>query len=282
MIGYSLSGKIETNKSGYQKLLDFYNYAKNNNNCWFNLDITNLEWIDANLSANLFLFCHLLKKKNNLKFFIDYSTLKGHLEVLNRNGFAYHIVESKEHFKPYDHKDSTIPLKAFKIDDVDGFSSYIENTLLKHRGLDRVKYDDKSRLKSNYFEVFDNVGIHSNTETPIFACGQLFPTNNELKFTLIDYGDGFLKKIAEYTKDTEKIKIARRAIDWAVKGNSTKVDAKGGNGLKGIILYCLKNGGSLHIISDDCYWEFQNKSINYHKLENNIKGVTVNLIFKYL
>jgi len=282
MNSYSLVGRIETNKEGYQKLLNFYNYANKHNNCWFNLDITNLEWIDANLSANLFLFCHLLKKKNKIKFFIDYYTLKGYLEVLNRNGFAYFVVENKENFLQYDYKDTTIPLKAFKTDDVDGFSKYIENTLLKHQGLDRVKYDDKDRLKSNYFEVFDNVGIHSNTETPIFACGQFFPNNKELKFTLIDYGDGFLKKIAEYTSDTDKIKVAKRAIDWAVRGNSSKASAKGGNGLKGIIQYCLRNGGSFHIISDDCYWEYQNRSVNYHKIENNIKGVTINIIFKYL
>ena len=282
MISYSLSGYIRTDAKGTQALLDFYSFAKKYNDCWFNLNIENLYWLDGNLSALLLRYCHLLKTENKLKFYIDYKTLKGHLSVLSRNGLAYHIVNDKASFNPYDNKDTTIPVKAFKLDSVDSFVTYVENSLLKHQGLDGIIFDDKDRIKSSYFEIFDNVGIHGRTTHPIMACGQFFPTESELKFTIVDSGCGFLKNIAEFTKETVKIKRASEAISWASKGNSTKTEEKGGTGLSKILSYCMKNGGALHVASDDCYWAFSNKSINTFTLNNNLSGATIHLIFRYL
>jgi hypothetical protein len=283
MIEYKLEGRIETNYAGMQQLVNFYKFASKYNNCWFNLNIENLLWFDANLSSVLFLYCHLLKKNNNLKFFIDYSSLKGDLNVLSRNGFAYHIVEDKKSFVPYDDRETVIPIKAFKVENADSFVTYIDNLLIKHRGLGNIKFKDKERIKSSYFEIFDNVGIHANSTTPVFACGQYFPGKNELKFSLTDFGDGFLYKIAKHTVGKENIKHAREAIDWAVKGNSSKENnIKGGNGLKKILTYCLSSGGSLQIVSDGCYWALENRAINTFKLNNHTRGTTIHLIFRYI
>lgn len=282
MVSYSLSGNIRTDAKGTQALLDFYLYAKNYKNCWFNLNIENLFWFDANLSALLLRYCHLLKSENKLNFYIDYKSLKGHLNVLNRNGLAYHIVQNKDYFKPYDNKDTTIPVKAFRLESVDTFTEYIESTLLKHQGLDGVIYDDKDRIKTSYFEIFDNVGQHGRTTYPIIACGQYFPNECEVKFTFVDSGCGFLTNISEFTKEKENINKASTAISWAVKGNSTKKNEKGGTGLSKILSYCMKNGGALHIASDDCYWAFANKSINTFNIKSNLSGATIHLIFRFL
>lgn len=278
---FSFIGKIHTDPKGIQQLLDFYFTAKQYNNCWFSLDFENLEWIDANLSSDLLLYCYNLKKYNKLKFFIDYSILKGNLNVLNRNGFAYYVVENKENFKPDDNRETVIPIKAFKPENADSFADYIENVFLKQRGLDKINKASKDKIKSSYFEIFDNVGIHANTKAPIICCGQHFPVAGELKFTLTDYGDGFLKKIAEHTLN--EIKNGADAITWAVKGGSTKPDSiKGGNGLRKIMLYCLQNGGELSIVSDGCFWSLQNKSINSFQLKNGRSGATIHLTFRYL
>ncbi|WP_372772370.1 hypothetical protein [Mangrovibacterium sp.] len=281
MNSFSFIGKITTDHNGTQQLVDFYNYALKFENCWFTIELSQLIWFDANLSAELFLYCHLLKIKNKLRFFIDYSVLKGELGVLSRNGFAYYVVHNKEFFKPCDDRDSVIPLKAFKIDDVDNFVSYIEQSFLKQRGLNSLDKESKERIKSSYFEIFDNVGIHANSETPIFCCGQFFPASKEVKFTLTDFGDGFLKKIASYTLN--EIKTADKAISWAVKGGSTKENnIKGGNGLKRIMMYCFKNGGELSIVTDGCFWSLQGQSINSYTLRNHRKGATIHLTFRYL
>ncbi|HQV77151.1 MAG TPA: hypothetical protein PLJ42_00020 [Chitinophagales bacterium] len=281
MSKFSFKGRLQTDPKGVQQLFDFYKFAKQYSNCWFTIDFEQLEWFDANLSSELLLYCYNLKKNNNLKFFIDYSILKGDLNVLSRNGFAYYVVHNKEHFKPVDDRETVIPIKAFQPDNVDSFADYIENIFLKQRGLDKIDKDSKDRIKSSYFEIFDNVGIHANTKSPIICCGQHFPVSGELKFTLTDYGDGFLKKIAQHTLN--EIKSGAEAISWAVKGGSTKPDAiKGGNGLKKIMMYCFKNGGELSIVSDGCFWSLQNKSINSQNLNNCRAGATIHLTFRYL
>lgn len=280
---YTLKGHIYTNVEGCQKLIDFYNYASSFKDCWFHLDLLNLEWIDANLCSELFLYCHLLKSKNRIKFFIDYSALKGHLNVLSRNGFAYYVVDDKSKFQQYDERESVIPLKAFKIEDADKFAEYVEKIFLKQRGLENLNKDSKDSVSSSYFEIFENVGIHSNTETPIFCCGQYFPEQSELKFTLTDYGVGFLSKIKNYTLN--EITTADKAIDWAVKGGSTKPkqdNIKGGNGLKKMMMLCYKTGGVLAIVSDGCYWKIENKKIDTQQLKNHRKGTTIHLIFRNL
>jgi hypothetical protein len=284
MVSYPLTGDIRTDAKGTQILLDFYLYAKKHKDCWFNINIENLYWFDGNLSATLLRYCHLLKTENKLKFYIDYKSLKGHLNVLSRNGLAYNIVNDKQFFKPYDDRDTTIAVKAFKLDSVDSFANYIENSLLKHQGLGGVIFDDKDRIKTSYFEIFDNVGQHGKTSYPILACGQFYPNEKELKFTFVDSGCGFLENVIEFTKGSLDIKKSSDAISWAAKGNSTKKigTEKGGTGLSKILSYCLKSGGALHIVSDDCYWAFANKSINTFNIKNNICGATIHLIFRYL
>ena len=113
----------------------------------------------------------------------------------------------------------------------------IEKDFLHQRGLKKMKFAEREQIISSYLEIFDNVGLHANTREPVFVCGQYFPYQGELKFSLVDLGEGFLKKIAEYTKDTKKISNAADAVSWAINGNSTKKDAKGGTGLKNIFLF---------------------------------------------
>ena len=279
---FSFTGSLKTDSFGAQTLNDFFTYASQFNNCWFTIDVENLKFIDANLCAELCLYCHLLKKKNNLKFYIDYYSLKGDLNILDRNGFAYYVVNDKSKFHPYDDRDTAIPLRAFKTENADGFADYVENKFLKQRGMANVSMLLKDRIMSSYCEIFDNVGIHANTESAVLCCGQFYPHLQELKFTLTDYGDGFLKKIKEFTKGNENIIEASKAISWAVKGGSTKENnIKGGNGLKKIFMYCFKYNGILTIVSDGCFWELQNKTITTKILNNFRKGTTIHLTFRF-
>ena len=91
---------------------------------------------------------------------------------------------------------------------------------------------------------------------------------------------GFLKKILTYTNG--EISKPHEAIKWAIDGNTTKKGAKGGTGLKKIFFYCYKNNGSIHIITDGCYWEYSEKSINNFLIKSPFIGTTIHLIFRYL
>jgi len=273
---FHFSGRLLTDQIGNQQLVDFYSFCCNYSNCWITIDVNALQFFDANLSALLLGMVHKLRHERRLNFYLDWQCLKGELNVLVRNGLAFSICKINK--KADDTRESTVPVRAFKLENADGFASYIEKDLLKHRGLEGVNFVDKEKVKNSYFEIFDNVGIHANTTYPIIACGQYYPYQRELKFTLTDMGDGFLKKISDFTH--QKITNSADAINWAVKGGSTKDKAAGGTGLKKILFYCLKNGGSIHIVSNDCYWKFDQRIQDY-KIQNPFVGTTVHLVFRH-
>ncbi|NVM66886.1 hypothetical protein FHW88_005204 [Mucilaginibacter sp. SG538B] len=275
---YKFPNEIRTNASGNQALTNFYHFCCGYTNVWITIDWSGLNYMDANLSAVILAMVHKLKKERGLKFYLNYEDLKGGMNIFWRNGLAHYIFNTGK--QASDERDSTIPIKAFKIADVDSFTDYIEKKLLKHRGVEDVKFGDKEKVKNSYFEIFNNIEIHAQTAMPIFACGQLFPQQNKLIFTLVDLGVGFLKNIREFTNTTDKINTAADAISWAIKGHSTKTEAAGGTGLKKILFYCMKNNGHFHIVSDDCYWQYDG-AISNTKIANPFVGATIHLIFSY-
>lgn len=285
MLEYTLIGKnqaIYTDFAGTISLMNYYNYAKQYSNCWITLNFDSINFIDANLSAFLFGIIYHLKKTRNVKTFVDFQSIGQDLNVLKRNGFTYFIAGKNYDFKPYDFRDTTIPLMSFSKFEVDAYVNYIERDFLHQRGLKKIKFDDKERIVSSYLEIFDNVGIHANTDDPIFVCGQYFPKQSELKLTLVDLGDGFLRKIAEFTKNNEKISKGSDAVIWAIRGNSTKKEARGGTGLRDIFKFCNRTGGSLQIVTDDCYYNLTSKTETTFKIPRPFLGATIHLTFRYL
>ena len=276
------NGVIYTDYNGYKSLLDFYNFSKQFNNQSITINFDAINFFEANLCAVLYAMIYSLRTSNNLCFFVDFKCLRGTLNVFFRNGFTDLLCNNQQKSKPFDIKDSTIQLKLFEQDDVDNFVEYIERDFLKQRGLDPVRYADKEKVKNSYFEIFENVSLHAETNAPIFVCGQFFPTHEIVKFTLVDLGIGFLPKIKEFTKDTDRITTAIDAITWAIKGGSTKIDAKGGNGIKKIFWFSLKNYNSMHIITNDCYYDLTNQKQNNYKIQKPFLGTTIHLIFSHL
>ncbi len=275
---FRFRGEIRTNVDGHRQLNDFYAWANGYTNCRIELDWSNLFFMEANLSALLMAMISKLKMERKLSFYLDPTYLKGDMNIFWRNGLAQYIYRSAN--KPDDDRKSTIQARAFKIEHIDKFVDHIENDLLQHRGLENMQFLDKRRVKDSYFEIFTNYEIHAETTTPLLTCGQFFPESRELKFTLVDCGVGFLKKIAEQTFNDEKpIRSAVDAIQWAVRGGTTKLDAVGGTGLKNILLYCKKSGGSFHIVSDGCYWCLDGGLTNF-TLSQPFLGTTIHLIFR--
>jgi hypothetical protein len=278
----SSNQSIYTDFRGNQTLLGFYNYAKRLRNCAVNLSFDAINFMDANLCALLYAMVYDLKKSNNVFTYVDFSILKRDLNILIRNGFTTYIAKNEFTFSPFDTRDTTVPLKSFAQSDVDSFCSYIEMDFLHQRGLVTISKEHKQKIIDHYLEIFSNVELHANSEDPIFVCGQYFPYQGELKFTLVDLGEGFLKKIAEFTKNSEKINTASKAIDWALRGNSTKKGVCGGKGLIGIKKFCIFSGNTIQVITDNCYYSHFHQSATSQQIPSPMKGTTIHLIFRYL
>jgi hypothetical protein len=267
---------VETTHIGVHEILKFYSYAKKLKYTSIKLTLLNVQHIDANLSSLLFALIKKLKDEQKLYVFVE---IPQHMHVLIRNGFIPQLSGTTE--KVFDERDSVIPFKQFNADDDDGFATYLTREFFSHRGLDNLSHDKKIALRTAFLEVFTNVLLHANIDS-CFTCGQYFPGKGVLKFSLVDTGQGFLRKIKAATNG--EVDNARSAIDWAVlPGHSTKARqfGTGGYGLSEIHKYCKENNGSLHIASGDCYWMASGKNPLFSsKLREPFPGAMVNLIFR--
>lgn len=228
---FQLEDRILTNYSGYNQLARFYNYCREHAAATnFYLDFANVEWFDSNLSALLLAMAYHLRERYGHTFSTDSKVIKERFDVLYRNGFMNGGAPT------YDERDSTIPVRAFNIDDKDGFCEYIENALLAHRGMNEgLTPSVKEKIIDDLLEVFCNTHHHANTSAPFFVAGQYYPKSGILKFTMVDLGDGFLPRISKATNG--KIDSEVDAILWALEGNSSKKaldNCPGGLGIRGM------------------------------------------------
>lgn len=272
-----LRGEIYSDYYGIRDLNDIFHELKAIRNQTVKIDFSQLNWIDANLSAILNSILFRLINQNKLKFVSDINKIKSDFDVLIRNG----LFQIDENIK--DNQESTVCLSSFLKDEEENFIEYISNDLMNHRGLIR-KHDSslKDKIESDLIEIFTNFGIHARTDYPIFVCGQFYPEKGELIFTMVDLGIGFYIPINEKVGDS--IDNSKKAINWAIqKHHTSKKGEPGGLGLSGILDYCNKNNGVLSIVSGNTYWASDNKGTIFEEgkeYSKEIEGTIINLSFK--
>jgi hypothetical protein len=271
--------EVETTNIGVSELMKFYAFAKQYTYKSVQLNLSTVNTLDANLSALILAIAHKLRAENKVTVFVLFADGMG---IFFRNGLIGHLT-GKGNANPYpDDRQSAIPLTTFNIDDDEKFCQYLRRDFFGHRGLEGLTTTTRTNLSTHYEEIFTNVGLHANTTAPIYCCGQYFPEKKMLKFTLVDVGDGFLKKIA--LKTTGQVKTDKDAILWATRELNTTKDiatyGPGGTGLKELIKYCATNNGSLHICSGTGYVNFHKTGSLEHTLPIAFKGTIVNLIFR--
>jgi hypothetical protein len=269
----SLKGEIFTNYSGIKQLFRLYHQGRDFSNLTLSIDMYKLEWIDANLSSLFYAILYKLAVENNLRFSTDVSYLKNKFDVLFRNGF---FVNEEE---VIDERKSTVVLKEFLPGDDKAYISYIEHDLMNHRGMPKFSKEVKQGILNELIEVYTNIGLHARTDHPFFVCGQYYPKQENLIFTIVDLGVGFLTPI------NEKIPAIDNdfdAIMWALeKSNTTKVGTPGGLGLYQLRKYCENNNSDMQILTGDIFWssELASTVFDFRKFPQPFVGTTINLIF---
>lgn len=266
---------LYTDYSGIKRIFNFYHQASEFYNTTVFIDFYELNWMDANLSALFGAILHKLSEENKLRFSADLTYVEEKLNVLFRNGFlnSENIIA--------DEQKSTISFRSFDSKDKVGFVSYIENDLLLHRGMPKLDNTVKDNIIDSLIEVFCNIQYHAKTSHPFFVCGQFYPKQKKLVFTIVDLGVGFLPAISEKTEG--EIDNSEEAIQWAIqKGNTTKQDKPGGIGLSDLYSYFKENEGNLQIITGDTFWaiELEKTEIPHYKFKNPFVGSVLNLFFQ--
>ncbi|MFA0964711.1 hypothetical protein AB9P05_23085 [Roseivirga sp. BDSF3-8] len=269
---YPLRKDINTSIVGHNELGRMYHNCRNYG--IENIDLILPTFFEANMSAVLLAMAHQLAKED---IHLGLSLENDH--VLVRNGLVNSLL-GEENPQITDRRQSTVPLRTFGQEEDDAFTAYIHDDFLGHRGNShQLPYNLVKSLTRRYQEIFSNVALHAETTEPIYTCGQYFPGKKKFVFTLCDVGIGFLNNVSNFDNN---ISTSLQAIEWALQGNSTKTEAKGGLGLSTILSECMNHMGELHIVSGDCYWKYcpEKGKTTYH-LEHEFPGTTVHLVFRY-
>lgn len=275
----NLQNSIYTDYYGFQQLIDVFHKCKEEHDTTITLDFTELEWIDGNMCAYFGAMVYKLNKENNLEFKVSGGeTFREQFDFLFANGF----LTDGDSEELVDSRKSTVPLKMFYTKQKDEYCQYIRNNLMEHRGIKKALPKGlKGQISDDLLEILANINLHANTDEPFFVCGQYFPRQGVLVFTIVDLGVGFLPAIQIKTKG--EIQESIKAIRWALLGNSTKSDTPGGLGLKNIKLYCEQHGGTLQILSGDAYYATDLETTMWkgeRVLPRQFSGTTINLYFK--
>ncbi len=282
-VRYSLEGQIRTDFTGFRQLLKLYHTLSDVRDREVFLDFEQLDWFDANMAAVLCGIQHKLNSENNLSFVVDHQDIRGRFDVLHRNGCFQPNEERIE-----DVQQSTIACMHFYVDQRERFKHYVETDLFAHRGLAELRNTNQNivtRIRGDLLEIFNNYRVHAQTSAPFFVCGQYFPQQRRVVFTMTDLGVGFLTPIQAFSNGT--VKTSQEAIHWALIGGSTQAldNEPSGCGLSSILDFCRRKGGDLQIVTGDSFWStdlLPTHHKGYKTFQIPFIGTTVSITFNGL
>lgn len=252
-----LAGRIHTDAQGHTALVAWYEQCLQLFDEEVLIDLRALKWIDANQCALLRAMAFDLQRRQRLRFVLDGDIVRSQFPILLRNGFVIGDAEGLPVNTAFT-STTAVQMRSFRPDEDTAFIEYLEQELFGQPDL-ALACDQQDTIVGHLLEVFANVQLHAGTNDPMFACGQYYPKTQQLKFSLVDVGGGYLQPIQAYTTRPhypgQPVTTSREAIDWALAdSNTTKRTTTGGTGLKRLREYCERTGGELHIVSDGIYY----------------------------
>jgi len=266
--------RINSNHHGFEQLIGLHHQLISTSDSTFELDLSKTQWFDANMCAVLGAVLVFAQKNKRLKISINRTIQKGVEDIMQKNGFLCHYGWDEEP----DIYDTVFKFECFESNETGRFSEYIEKYFVKGgRGLPKMSSQLLGRFRVSIYEIFENAREHADSKHGVFVCGQYFPKNKRIAFSIVDLGIGFQKKI----RNSLNLKLKpNEAIDWALSECNTTRDPSagkpGGIGLKLIREFIEKNNGRLIIVSDAGYWELTEKGkIEMRQFEFPFPGTAV-------
>jgi hypothetical protein len=236
---------VNTNHQGFQRLAELAQAIDPEADSSYDVDMSGVTWLAANMCAPLGGILHLRRTQG---VSIRVSNLAAALEaILRKNRF---LSEFGWEAAP-DLYETTIAYRRFDANPAgaSGFQGYVTKYFRPgSRGLPEMTTGLLRAFRGSLFELFENAVEHSGTEAGVFACGQFFPNNKQLDFSVADVGIGIRENIR---RALGEVFTAEGAIEWAMAGNTTRRGPRpGGLGLRLIQELVGDNGGRLIMVSD--------------------------------
>ena len=240
--------KIDNDYTGIKNLIEIHNEIKKYFFENINLNFSNTRYIAANLSAALGAILDDGIDTNSYEFRYLNTSVK---TILQKNNFlSFYGFEKLE-----DIYNTTIMYKKFKADSVQSFTEYLYDELFSKCDLPSMTKAFQKQLVGSLVEIFVNADMHGHCQYT-YTCGQYFPNNHILNFTIVNLGQTMRENLIKFTNKSYKDISGVKAINWAVQEmTTTKDDMTGGLGLTNARKFIEKNNGKIQIISDDGFWQ---------------------------
>ena len=234
------------------------------------IDMNRTTWFDADMCAAFGAILFRLGENLNT---VTLTNIESNVEsILAKNGFLTHYGRSPV----VDHWNTTVSYHKFSVMDERYFSDYIERELVQRTEIPSMSTGLLKKFRESIFEIFSNSVLHSRTKLGIFSCGQFFPSNDRIHFTVADLGIGIRRKISEHLNCELS---SEEAIVWATEATNTtkRGSVPGGLGLKLLREFIDLNDGSIQIASDLGYWQRRGRTTVTEPLRYSFPGTVVSV-----
>ena len=240
------------------------------------LDFSKTKFLAANMTSPLGAIIARMEQILHMTIELNVASMSTPLhKVLSRNRF----LTNHRHPAPTDRFRTTMPYQTFQTHDEDKFESYVDQQLDRQE-LQQFKFEAGPVLERTVFEVFQNAVQHSSSRVGIFVCGQFFPRQGSLLFSISDAGIGIRDNVRKYY-DLDHISSVS-ALRWALEeSNTTKQGCQpGGLGLHELKNAIHMNGGAIMIASRLAYYEYRNGQETFKELSADFPGTSVTIEIK--
>ena len=265
---FRLPEAIDHDYSSFETLACLYIQTKDQGFKNIELNMEDTNWFAADMCAVLGSILHSLRKRLNE---VSLKNIDPSIEeIFSKNGFLSHYGGA---LIP-DQWGTTISYKRFDITDDHHFANYIESEFISRSEIPKMSDILLKKFRESIFEIFSNSVLHSQSDMGVFSCGQFFPNQDRLIFTVADLGVGIRHNINNHTQQELS---GEEAIIWATKeGNTTKSgNLPGGLGLKLLRDFIDLNGGCIRIVSDEGYWLRRDREFVTEPLSHPFPGTIV-------
>jgi signal transduction histidine kinase len=186
-------GDIRSDSTGFNALANLSSKAAELYFEKVELDIQYCTFFEANMAAPLYaVLTRYYVGMNEVSLTNIRSDIR---TILQKNHFLCELGFCELH----DSNQTTLPFKRFKLTSGEQFSDYLDQ-YMHDRGIPKMTAGLTKKFRQSLFEIFQNAMQHSNSEQGIFVCGQFFPKQHRLDFTISDGGIGIRENVRRFWK----------------------------------------------------------------------------------
>ena len=261
---------VHSNRQGFERLGEFVKDTKGLFADRLELNMSQVCSFDANMAAPLGAILVQVADEFNIVKIVDVPDKVE--QVLRKNRFL-----TNYWYEPLDDADHiTMPFRRLRLSDEGEFEEYIYRQL-SGRGIPKMSEEASRLFKKKVFEVYQNAVAHSESELGVFVCGQFFPHQHRLDFTIADVGIGIREAVRRFFNNPRISSLP--ALKWALRPlNTTKRGCQpGGLGLEFLQKFARLNKGRIQIASRFGFYELNCGKETFEEMKTDFPGTAVTI-----